>query len=137
MIRHTLALCLALLCTTSSLRAADSISVVSGSKAGSLEHDAARELARQWKQMFGVDAELSHDTIPATTNLTVLVGSPTTNPAIAKSLGGLWPKICSSVGPCGGSIFSSTSSPKALLSKCAPELLTSMTSSTTVSASGS
>jgi len=93
MIRTSLALGIALLCAAPSLQAADSISVVSGSKAGSLEHDAARELARQWKQMFGVDADFSNDRIPTTRNLAVLIGSPTTNPAIAKSVGQLWPKI--------------------------------------------
>ena len=90
MIRHALAISLLFLPT--SLAAAPTVSVVVGSKAPPLELDAAGELTSQWKKVFGVEARLVRDRAPDT-DVTVLVGSPTTNPAIAKAIGKAWPLL--------------------------------------------
>ena len=93
MIRHTLAFGLALLITTSSLHAQETISVVIGSKASPLEKEAADELAMQWKRLFGVNVQRFSDKFPATNSLAVLVGNPDTNPAVAEIVGKTWPKL--------------------------------------------
>ena len=90
MIRHALAVSLLFLPT--SLAAAPTVSVVVGSKAPSLELDAAGELTSQWKKVFGVTAGIVRDKAPDT-GVAVLVGSPTTNPAVANAIGKAWPKI--------------------------------------------
>ena len=84
MIRHALAVSLLFLPT--SLAAAPTVSVVVGSKAPSLELDAAGELTSQWKKVFGVTAGIVRDKAPDT-GVAVLVGSPTTNPAVANAVG--------------------------------------------------
>ena len=90
MIRHALAVSLLFLPT--SLAAAPTVSVVVGSKAPSLELDAAGELTSQWKKVFGVTAGIVRDKAPDT-GVAVLVGSPTTNPAVANAVGKAWPKV--------------------------------------------
>ena len=90
MIRHALAVSLLFLIT--SLPASETVLVVVGSQAPALERDAATELASQWKKLFGVDTTLINDKAPAV-GATVLIGSPTTNPAVARAVGKTWPNI--------------------------------------------
>ena len=91
-LQHSLAIGLVLLLTNADSSHAESISVVLGDAASPLDRDAARELAGQWKQLFGVETTFSKNTLPATDNLAVLIGNPTTNPAIQR-LGKPWPSL--------------------------------------------
>ena len=96
MLRHSLVFGLTLLLGTASLPAADTVSIVVGSKATALEKDAADELAVQWKRLFGVNIQraATYDKIPATSRLAVLIGSRDSNPAATGRIAGFkWPKL--------------------------------------------
>src|SRR5260221_4474060 len=73
---------LALLCLT--LTANDSVAVVTGPQAPEIEKFAAKELCAYLKKLFGVQVSPNHS-IPTTANEIFLIGSPATNPLIAKS----------------------------------------------------
>src|SRR3954463_5654725 len=74
------------------LAAAPRIDVVIGSDAPRLERFAARELAGQLQKLFDARVEGS-EKVPATSGDLILVGSPTTNPAVKEMAGDCWPKL--------------------------------------------
>lgn len=68
------------------------VAVVMQDDAPALEKHAANELAAQWKQLFDADVQIG--STPATDVVaTILLGSPTTNPAVKTALGDKWPKL--------------------------------------------
>lgn len=67
------------------------VHVVVGPQAPKLEQFAAKELKTQLQQLFDADVIVT-DKTPATAEHLVLLGSPTTNPAMQK-LAGKWPKL--------------------------------------------
>ncbi|MBX3398958.1 MAG: hypothetical protein KF873_09470 [Gemmataceae bacterium] len=68
------------------------VAVVVGTDAPKLERFAAEEIAAQFKRLFDADATVAN-TIPSAFENLILVGSPTTNPAVAAVLGDGWPKL--------------------------------------------
>ena len=87
--------CLLLLLAGAVQAAADkpSVAVSVGPKASDLERFGADELCRYLGDLFGVRALPSNEPAPAA-DFALLVGSPQTNPAVAKALGdGGWPKV--------------------------------------------
>ncbi|MFK5924177.1 MAG: alpha-glucuronidase family glycosyl hydrolase [Verrucomicrobiota bacterium] len=77
--------------------AAPTVTVAIGEDAPALEAYAALEMARQFKELFQASVEVAKFAPPNTEHL-VLVGSPATNPAIAKLVGDKWPKKLSEQG---------------------------------------
>lgn len=67
------------------------VELVIGSDATKLEQFASRELADQLKRLF--DAETSIVSAATKSEHTILLGSPTTNPAVREMVGSQWPKI--------------------------------------------
>jgi hypothetical protein len=86
-----LALAAALL-TAAPVAAAPTVGVVVGPDAPKLERLAADELVAQFKQLFDAEAAVS-TAVPAAVDHLILVGSPATNPAVAKAVGDRWPKL--------------------------------------------
>ena len=77
------------------------LDVVIGPKAPPLEHYAAQELALQWKG-FNSTVRI-WEKVPENAANLILLGSPTTNPAIRAAVGNQWPKLTDSVvGPARG-----------------------------------
>ena len=71
---------------------APKVSVQIGRKATRLEHYAANELAGYVEKLFHIDARPTTET--ASAEIRLLIGSPDSNPAIAKALGAeAWPEI--------------------------------------------
>ncbi len=68
------------------------VAVVMQDDAPTLEKHAAKELAAQWKQLFDADVQIG-STPPTDAIATILLGSPTTNPAVKTALGDKWPKL--------------------------------------------
>ncbi len=77
---------------TATAFAGPKIGVVVGPKAPKLEQLAAEELAAQLKELFEAEVAVV-DNIPANVEHLILVGSPATNPAVAKAVGEKWPKL--------------------------------------------
>jgi len=71
---------------------AQRVDIVVGADAPSLEQFAARELQSQFKRLFDAEITLGNSAPAASGNL-VLVGSPTTNPALKASVGKNFPKL--------------------------------------------
>lgn len=67
------------------------VTVVTGPDSPELERFAAEELARQFTDLFQADVKHA-ESIPAKAENLILIGSPATNPAIAKISGEIWPK---------------------------------------------
>lgn len=68
------------------------VSVVMQDDAPALEKHAANELATQWKRLFDADVQIGAS--PAADAVaTILLGSPTTNPAVKSALGDKWPTL--------------------------------------------
>lgn len=82
----------ALLLAPSAILAGPTVAVVVGPAAPKLERYAADETAALFKKLFTADATVTA-TIPGGTDPVVLVGSPSTNPAIRDAIGGAWPKL--------------------------------------------
>src|SRR5262245_46290559 len=68
--------------------AADVVRVSVDPSAPKLEQMAAEELRAQFRQLVAEGQEAKAASIP-----TILVGSPTTSPAIKSALGDKWPKV--------------------------------------------
>lgn len=86
-----LACCAGLLSVTV-CEAGPRVAVVMQDDAPPLEKHAAKELAAQWKQLFDADVQIG-STPAADAVATILLGSPTTNPAVKSALGDKWPKL--------------------------------------------
>lgn len=84
------------------------VDVVVGADAPKLEKFAAAELAAQLKRLFDADVHIAAK-VPAAGNL-ILIGSPATNPAVAKTTGKDWPKLSNQ-----GHLLKSVGEPKALI----------------------
>ena len=82
----------ALLLTAALAHAGPKVAVVTGPDAPKLERLAANELAAQLKQLVNADVAVA-DKPPAATEHLILVGSPATNPTVAKAVGDRWPKL--------------------------------------------
>jgi hypothetical protein len=82
----------ALLTSTSAAVAGPKVGVVVGTDAPKLERFAADELAAQFRQLFDAEVTVS-DKVPDGVDHLVLVGTPKTNPAVAKAVGDKWPKL--------------------------------------------
>ncbi|MDB5336184.1 MAG: hypothetical protein JWN70_1803 [Planctomycetaceae bacterium] len=67
------------------------VDVVVGPKATALERFAASEVAVQFKKLFDADVKVSEQ-VPAEAGSLILIGSPTTNPAL-QPLAATWPKL--------------------------------------------
>lgn len=74
------------------LSAAPHVDIVVGPRAPKLERFAAEELAGQLKKLYGAEAPVVEKT-PAGDAPLVIVGSPTTNPAIKQAADDGWPKL--------------------------------------------
>jgi hypothetical protein len=68
------------------------VDVVIGPEAPRLEKFAARELAGQLQQLFDAQVQIA-DRVPAGTGHLILLGSPSTNPALKEAAGDRWPKL--------------------------------------------
>jgi hypothetical protein len=79
------------LLTPGALLAGPRVDVVVGPQAPELERFAAQELAGQFRRLFDAESKIS-DRIPSESEHLILVGNPTSNPAI-KSLDVKWPKL--------------------------------------------
>lgn len=75
----------------SDAQAGPRVDVVVSSTAPELERFAADELAAQFKQLFEADVKVGAE-IPAAAEHLIIIGSPTTNPAL-KPLTTSWPKL--------------------------------------------
>ncbi len=84
--------CCASLLSATVCDAGPRVAVVMQDDAPPLEKHAAKELAAQWKQLFDADVQISA-TPAADAVATILLGSPTTNPAVKSALGDKWPKL--------------------------------------------
>lgn len=83
---------MALLLFTAWSLAGPKVDVVVGPDAPRLERFAAAELASQLKQLFDADATTVEKPPAESPNL-ILLGSPTTNPAVKAAVGEGWPKL--------------------------------------------
>ncbi len=73
--------------------ATSDVAVVVGSKADKLERHAADELCGYLNKLYGIKTQPSTE-VPESAETMLLLGSPQTNPAVAKALGrNGWPKI--------------------------------------------
>lgn len=90
--RHPLLAFAALLLTASISVAGPTVGVVVGPDAPKLERRAADDVAALFKHLFDADAAVTN-TVPAGVDHLILVGSPATNPAVAKAAGDRWPKL--------------------------------------------
>jgi hypothetical protein len=89
--RSAFLLAAALFFTTSAAWAGPRVDVVVGPQAAELERFAAQELAGQFERLFEAEVKIS-DKVPAKPEHLILIGSPTTNPAI-QALDVKWPKL--------------------------------------------
>lgn len=78
--------------TVTAAPVAPTLHIVTGPDAPKLERFAAEELAGQFQRLFQARTTIT-ETVPAGSDPLVLLGSPQTNPAIAKTLGTGWPKL--------------------------------------------
>src|SRR5688500_16749487 len=91
MLRNHLVL-VAMMCVVADAHAVGpKVHVVVGSDAPRLEQFAAKELAAQLLQLFEAQVTLT-DKILVGADHVILLGNPTTNPAIQKLAGTSWPK---------------------------------------------
>ena len=81
-----------ILLTATHLDAKQQIVVLVGSKAPALEKFAASQLQQQFQRLFDADVDVTSK-LPRDQRTLVLIGSPTTNPAIKKLIGKRWPKL--------------------------------------------
>ena len=81
-----------ILLTAPHLDAKQQVVVLVGSKAPALEKFAASELQQQFQRLFDADVDVTSK-LPRDHRTLVLIGSPTTNPAIKKLVGKRWPKL--------------------------------------------
>jgi hypothetical protein len=72
--------------------AAPRLTIVVGPQAPPLERFAAQELASQARELFGAESLIATE-IPANKDALVLIGSPTTNPAVEQAMGKSWPQL--------------------------------------------
>lgn len=77
---------------SSPLSAGPHVDVVIGPQAPKLERFAAEELAVQLTKLYGAEAAVIEKTPEGDAPL-VLIGSPTTNPAVKQAAGEQWPKL--------------------------------------------
>lgn len=82
---------IAILLSNSLALAGPKIGVVVGPDAPKLERLAADEIAAQFKQLFAAES-IIQSKVPDGVEHVILVGSPTTNPAVKEILGDRWPK---------------------------------------------
>ena len=75
-----------ILLTATHLDAKQQIVVLVGSKAPALEKFAASQLQQQFQRLFDADVDVTSK-LPRDQRTLVLIGSPTTNPAIKKLIG--------------------------------------------------
>ncbi len=68
------------------------VDVVLGPEAPRLEQFAARELAGQFRQLFDAQVQIA-DRVPTGAQHLILLGSPSTNPAVKEAADGRWPKL--------------------------------------------
>ena len=68
-----------------------SVTIVTGPNPAKLEQMAAAEVASQLRNLF--DAKVKTTSKKSSTQNTVLIGSPKTNPAIARLMAGRWPEL--------------------------------------------
>lgn len=68
------------------------VHVVMQDDAPPLEQLAAKELAAQWKQLFDAEVQIGPKAGPDAAAM-ILLGSPTTNPAVKAAIGDQWPKL--------------------------------------------
>ncbi|MCZ2341917.1 MAG: hypothetical protein LC104_08995 [Bacteroidales bacterium] len=78
--------------TVTAAPVAPTIPIVIGPDAPKLERFAAEELAGQFQRLFQARTTIT-ETVPAGSDPFVLLGSPRTNPALAKIVGADWPKL--------------------------------------------
>lgn len=72
--------------------AGPSVHVVIGAEAPPLERLAAKELAGQFKHLFGAEVVIATEA-PGDAAPVVLIGSPQTNPAVKAAVGDNWPQL--------------------------------------------
>ena len=82
----------ALVCGLPDANAGERVTVVVGRDAPALERFAAEELQGQFQRLFDAEVEIAHERPPGKTTV-VLIGSPTTNPAVAEAVGDIWPEV--------------------------------------------
>jgi hypothetical protein len=91
-VRRALPALAALALTAAPAPAGPKVGVVVGPDAPKPERFAAAELAAQFKLLFDAEVAVA-DKVPDGVDHLVLVGSPKTNPAVAKAVGDGWPKL--------------------------------------------
>lgn len=84
-------LALTLCATWSAAVAGPAVTIVTGPKPAKLEQMAAAEVAEQLGKLF--EATVKTTSKNSSAKNTVLIGNPKTNPAIAKLMGGKWPRL--------------------------------------------
>ena len=92
MLMRSLLITLLVSFVTSLGTAAEPVTVIVGKDAAELEQFAARELAKQFGQLFDVEVTVANARPQAPTAL-ILIGSPRTNPAVAAVAGEKWPAL--------------------------------------------
>src|SRR5262249_50925601 len=73
------------------------VTIVTGTKPEALESLAASEMAVQLRQLFDAKIEVS-DRVPDQSDQLIILGSPSTNPAVKAALGDRWPAKLSDQG---------------------------------------
>ncbi|MBM4071932.1 MAG: hypothetical protein FJ271_23850 [Planctomycetes bacterium] len=90
--RRAIVASLILLASAPAVFAGPRVDVVVADDAPKLEKFAAAELAAQLKRLFDADVRVAAK-VPAAAGNLILIGSPATNPAIARAIGANWPKL--------------------------------------------
>ena len=81
-----------ILCVATTLDARQRVVMLVGPQAPALEQLAASELQLQFQRLFDVEATVSSE-LPRDNSALLLIGSPTTNPAVKAHAGDQWPEI--------------------------------------------